>query len=90
MLYVEGRQYPVDVFYTIEPQADYLDAALITVLQIHLEQPEGDILVFLTGREEIETMEKLLNEKSQFLPEGSLKVIQKKKVLRTEIEMNSS
>ena len=26
-----------------------MDAALITVMQIHLTEPEGDILLFLTG-----------------------------------------
>jgi HrpA-like RNA helicase len=26
-----------------------MDAALITVMQIHLSEPEGDILLFLTG-----------------------------------------
>lgn len=32
-----------------------MDAAVVTVLQIHLTQPKGDILVFFTGQEEIET-----------------------------------
>ena len=32
-----------------------MDAALITVMQIHLSEPEGDILLFLTGQEEIDT-----------------------------------
>lgn len=50
VLYVEGRQFPVDVMYTREPQSDYLDAALTTVIQIHLEEADGDILVFLTGK----------------------------------------
>ncbi|KAL6185352.1 hypothetical protein ACLB2K_041486 [Fragaria x ananassa] len=36
------------------PLCDYLDASLITVLQIHLTEPEGDILLFLTGQEEID------------------------------------
>lgn len=31
------------------PEADYMDAAMITVMQIHLSEPEGDILLFLTG-----------------------------------------
>jgi len=38
-----------------EPESDYMDAALITVMQIHLTEPEGDILLFLTGQEEIDT-----------------------------------
>jgi ATP-dependent RNA helicase DHX8/PRP22 len=37
------------------PETDYLDAGLITVMQIHLAEPPGDILVFLTGQEEIDT-----------------------------------
>ena len=41
--------------YTKAPESDYLDAALITVMQIHLTEPEGDILLFLTGQEEIDT-----------------------------------
>ncbi len=41
--------------YSREPEQDYLDASLITVMQIHLSQPPGDILLFLTGKEEIDT-----------------------------------
>jgi hypothetical protein len=40
---------------TKEPELDYLDASLITVMQIHLSEPPGDILLFLTGQEEIDT-----------------------------------
>ena len=55
-LHVSGRQYPVEVLYTGSAEADYLDAAIITILQIHVEaeQKRGDILCFLTGQEEIE------------------------------------
>ena len=42
------------------PEADYLDAAVVSVLQIHVSQPQGDILVFLTGQEEIETAQEML------------------------------
>jgi HrpA-like RNA helicase len=31
------------------PEADYLDAAIVTILQIHITQQPGDVLVFLTG-----------------------------------------
>ncbi|MBA0778914.1 hypothetical protein Gotri_003203, partial [Gossypium trilobum] len=51
---IPGRTFPVEILYTKQPESDYLDAALITVLQIHLTEPEGDILVFLTGQEEID------------------------------------
>ena len=57
---IPGRRYPVDVFYTKTPEADYVEAAVITVLQIHVTQPAGDVLVFLTGQEEIEATHEML------------------------------
>lgn len=71
--WVQGRQFPVDVMFTAEPEEDYVDAALITTLQIHVDEPlgSGDVLVFLTGQEEIETLERLLHEKAQCLPPGA-------------------
>lgn len=54
LLAVPGRTHPVEIYYTPEPERDYVEAALRTVLQIHATEPEGDILLFLTGEEEIE------------------------------------
>ncbi|KAF1766657.1 hypothetical protein GCK72_006615 [Caenorhabditis remanei] len=65
---IPGRRFPVDIYYTQAPEADYLDAAIVTVMQIHLTQPlPGDILVFLTGQEEIETVQEALMERSKAL-----------------------
>ena len=64
---IPGRTYPVEVLYTKEPEPDYLDAALITVMQIHLSEPAGDILVFLTGQEEIDTSCEILFERMKAL-----------------------
>ncbi|KAF5443435.1 hypothetical protein F2P56_035990 [Juglans regia] len=74
-VHVQGRQFPVDTFYTHHAEPDYLDAALITIFQIHLEEGPGDILVFLTGQEEIESVERLVKERLQQLPEGSRKLL---------------
>lgn len=61
-------RYPVDILYTKAPEADYLDAAVVTVLQTHINQPvPGDILVFFTGQEEIETAEQILKLRTQSL-----------------------
>ncbi|KAF8246893.1 P-loop containing nucleoside triphosphate hydrolase protein [Wilcoxina mikolae CBS 423.85] len=54
LLAVPGRTHPVEIFYTTEPERDYVEAALRAVLQIHATEKEGDILLFLTGEEEIE------------------------------------
>ncbi|KXN81059.1 putative pre-mRNA-splicing factor ATP-dependent RNA helicase prp43 [Leucoagaricus sp. SymC.cos] len=51
---VVGRTHPVDVFYVQEPEPDYVEAAIRTVLMIHRAEEPGDILLFLTGEEEIE------------------------------------
>ncbi len=48
---VPGRMHPVEIFYTAEPEKDYLEAAMRTVLQIHVHEPKGDILLFLTGEQ---------------------------------------
>lgn len=32
------------------PEADYLEACVVSVLQIHVTQSPGDVLVFLTGQ----------------------------------------
>lgn len=60
---IPGRTYPVEILYTKQPESDYLDAALITVMQIHLTEPEGDVLLFLTGQEEIDTACQILYER---------------------------
>ncbi|KAE8342243.1 hypothetical protein BDV24DRAFT_130577 [Aspergillus arachidicola] len=54
LLAVPGRTHPVEIFYTPEPEQDYVEAAIRTVLQIHATEADGDILLFLTGEEEIE------------------------------------
>lgn len=78
LLAVPGRTYPVEIYYTKEFQRDYLDAAIRTVLQIHATEDEGDILVFLTGEEEIESaVKKITLEGEQLVRDegcGPLKV----------------
>ncbi|KAG7175520.1 ATP-dependent RNA helicase DHX33-like [Homarus americanus] len=57
VLYIEGRQHPIEMFYAREKQEDYVLAAMSTVIQIHKEAPpQHDILVFLTGQEEIDAV----------------------------------
>lgn len=67
VLHIPGRTFPVEIMYTKEPEFDYLDAALMTVMQIHLSEPQGDILVFLTGQEEIDTACEVLDERMSAL-----------------------
>lgn len=59
----QGRQFPVETLYVPEPVDSYLDAVLRAVLQIHVDEPRGDILAFLTGQDEIETLQRLIPER---------------------------
>ncbi|XP_050204764.1 pre-mRNA-splicing factor ATP-dependent RNA helicase DEAH1-like isoform X2 [Mercurialis annua] len=64
---IPGRRFPVEIHYTKAPEADYLDAAIVTALQIHVTQPPGDVLIFFTGQEEIETAEEILKHRTRGL-----------------------
>ena len=52
---IPGRTFPVDIQYAKSPADDYVEAAVKQVIKIHLSQPTGDILVFMTGQEDILT-----------------------------------
>ncbi|RMX73761.1 hypothetical protein D0869_13283 [Hortaea werneckii] len=68
ILNIPGRTYDVEMNYSMQPEANYLSAAITTVFQIHLSQPmPGDILVFLTGQDEIEQAEQSLQETAKKL-----------------------
>lgn len=61
--FVEGRQYPVKTVHLPSPTQDWVEAALKLIFQIHYKEPlPGDILVFLTGQDTIEGLEKLVND----------------------------
>uniref|UniRef100_A0A0K0FAG4 RNA helicase n=1 Tax=Strongyloides venezuelensis TaxID=75913 RepID=A0A0K0FAG4_STRVS len=64
---IPGRTFPVEILYTREPESDYLQSAIISVMQIHLTEPPGDILLFLTGQEEIDTSCEILYERMKAL-----------------------
>lgn len=71
VLYLEGRQHPIQVYYTKQPQSDYLQAALVSIFQIHQEAPPShDILVFMTGQEEIEALARTCRDIAKHLPDG--------------------
>jgi ATP-dependent RNA helicase DHX8/PRP22 len=72
---IPGRNFHVEVIYSKQPESDYLEAALLCVLQIHLDEGPGDILLFLTGQEEIDTACQTLNERMRKLEKGAPELI---------------
>jgi len=63
-LHIPGRVFPVQLRFTSQPQEDYLEAAVTASLQIHLDEQAGDILVFLTGQDEIDAASRRLSERA--------------------------
>ncbi|KAJ5248723.1 hypothetical protein N7468_000174 [Penicillium chermesinum] len=64
---LEGRMFAVDTFYLEKPTEDYVERAVKTVFDIHTKEGEGDILVFMTGREEIDRAIQLISERAASL-----------------------
>ena len=52
---IPGRTFPVEIVYLAEPEPDYFQASVDKVIDIHLNEPPGDILLFLTGQSEIDS-----------------------------------
>lgn len=66
---VSGRFHPIEIYNLAEPLQDYLVGALNTVLQIHASGEAGDVIVFLTGQEEIEELATELRKKMDVFPQ---------------------
>eukprot|EP00049_Salpingoeca_infusionum_P027460 m.32573 g.32573 ORF g.32573 m.32573 type:complete len:729 (+) comp9527_c1_seq2:195-2381(+) len=63
ILSVEGRTYPVNVFYSEAPVPDYVKATVDTIVSIHQRKKEGDVLAFLTSQDEIDNAVRLVRER---------------------------
>ncbi|RZC50922.1 hypothetical protein C5167_019351 [Papaver somniferum] len=75
ILTIPGREHEVKVIYEKSPESNYVAAALTKVMQIHLTEPKGDILLFLTGKEEIDAACQTLNDRMKELEERKRKVV---------------
>jgi len=67
VIHLEGRTFPVDIFYLSKPCPDYMKESLETVLKIHKKNEPGDILIFLTSAEDVDSLTETLEEKSAAL-----------------------
>lgn len=67
---IPGRTFPVDVLFSKTPCEDYVESAVKQVLSIHLSQGAGDILVFMTGQEDIEVTCEVVAERLSQLQEA--------------------
>jgi ATP-dependent RNA helicase DHX8/PRP22 len=53
-LFVRGKRFVVEIFFRISNDVDFFEGGISTVVSINFTEPLGDILLFLTGKEEIE------------------------------------
>ncbi|KAJ2065192.1 DEAH-box RNA helicase prp16 [Coemansia sp. S146] len=63
MFTIPGRTFSVEMMFSKSPCEDYADSAVCQVMTIHLSQSESDILVFLTGQEDVEACCETLRER---------------------------
>jgi len=64
---IPGRTFPVETYFAKSVQEDYVMAAVKQALQIHFNSSPGDILIFMTGQEDIEGTCTVLAEKMEHL-----------------------
>ncbi|KAJ2396736.1 hypothetical protein GGI05_000989 [Coemansia sp. RSA 2603] len=67
--------FPVDIHFLEEPCEDYVKCAVETVLAIHQNEAPGDILVFLSGMDDINTAIQILGDTQMPLVSQSIKVM---------------
>ncbi|XP_049819947.1 pre-mRNA-splicing factor ATP-dependent RNA helicase PRP16 isoform X2 [Aethina tumida] len=60
---IPGRTFPVETLFSKNAVEDYVDSAVKQALQIHLQPPSGDILIFMPGQEDIEVTCEVLSER---------------------------
>ena len=72
---LQGRAYPVDTLYLQDPAEDYVERAVQSIFDIHSSEGDGDILVFMTGREEINAVIELVTERAAALHPKSQKLL---------------
>ncbi|PWZ01148.1 putative PRP16-RNA-dependent ATPase [Testicularia cyperi] len=63
MFTIPGRTFPVDTMFSKTPCEDYVESAVKQALSIHLSHPRGDILIFMTGQEDIEVTCQIISER---------------------------
>ncbi|KAJ4710886.1 putative ATP-dependent RNA helicase [Melia azedarach] len=71
ILNVPGKLYPVEILHSKERPTSYLESALKTAIDVHVREPEGDVLIFMTGQDDIEKLVSKLEDKVRSLEEGS-------------------
>lgn len=64
-LTIPGRTFPVQINYSKFPVSDYVESAIIQAVNIHVSTSiqSGDILIFMTGQEDIDVTTDMIKER---------------------------
>ena len=71
---VEGRMFPIDIFYALDPAPDFVKATIDTIKKIHHNEPPGDILAFLTGQDDIDMVVRALINEARQQPRDAMRM----------------
>src|SRR5262245_18189784 len=80
VFHIPGRTFPVNILYSKTPCEDYVEAAVKQAMSVHITSPPGDILIFMTGQDEIEAtcyalverMEQVVSTTKKWVPKLSI------------------
>ncbi|KAK8591744.1 hypothetical protein V6N13_031776 [Hibiscus sabdariffa] len=81
VFHIPGRTFPVNILHSKTPCEDYVEAAVKQAMTIHITSPPGDILIFMTGQEEIEAACYALAERIDRLTTSTDKAVPKLLIL---------
>lgn len=81
IFHIPGRTFPVNILYSKTPCEDYVEAAVKQAMTIHIASPPGDILIFMTGQDEIEASCYALSERMEQLTASTTKAVPKLSIL---------
>ncbi|KAI4504513.1 hypothetical protein M0802_000063 [Mischocyttarus mexicanus] len=85
---VESRQFPVTIHFNKRTNNDYVNDAFKKAIKIHTRLPEGGILIFLTGQQEVNSVVRKLRKAFPF-KKGQTNTLETEKVEKNE-ETNKS
>ncbi|XP_031267985.1 pre-mRNA-splicing factor ATP-dependent RNA helicase DEAH7 isoform X2 [Pistacia vera] len=81
IFHIPGRTFPVNVLYSKTPCEDYVEAAVKQAMTIHITSSPGDILIFMTGQDEIEAACHALAERMEQLVSTTKREVSKLEIL---------
>lgn len=81
IFHIPGRTFPVNILWSKTPCEDYVEGAVKQAMTIHITSPPGDILIFMTGQDEIEAACFSLAERMEQMISSSNKAVPKLLIL---------